>query len=462
MKVRLVVETAPLAQAVTECVFTGGRLVIGRGDDADWTLNDPDMFMSRQHCILTEKDGQVMATDASSGGLFIDNAANPVGAGNAVAIEPGMRLRMGDVVLRVESADAPGLEPAPTGQAEQAEQTGRMVFDFGRKPDGPPPEPVERPSSLPDPFGLSGSGRNYERRRDPKPPKPLDQDDDFALDLRKHSPAAEPRPHRGGGYFDNPRPAAPPPADPDSTLAAGSDLFADWAAPPAEPEPPVAPPVEPEPQPDPPAARPANAPVAAARRPADGDLRDALLRGMGLDPAEFDGDPLQQAERIGQSMRLLVEGVMLLLRTRAQAKQKARVAQTIIASSDVNPLKFLASPEEVMASFIEPRGRGYLGPDDALREAFRDLTDHELRTWTALQTALRRMIDRFDPEEIETALEDVGVLENLIAGGRGAKLWRLYRERYRDIARSAEDQFLGEVGADFRDAYENDGRRRND
>ena len=153
---------------------------------------------------------------------------------------------------------------------------------------------------------------------------------------------------------------------------------------------------------------------------------------------------------------------MLLLRSRAEAKQKARVAQTIIASSDVNPLKFLASPEDVLASFVAPRGRGYLGADAAVGEAFRDLTDHQLRTWTALQAALRRMIDRFDPDEIEKAMEDVGLLESLIAGGRSAKLWRLYQARYREIAKAAEDRFLGEVGADFRDAYEHERRRRDD
>ena len=30
----------------------------------------------------------------------------------------------------------------------------------------------------------------------------------------------------------------------------------------------------------------------------------------------------------------------------------------------------------------------------------------------------------------------------------------LYQQRYRDIARTAEDRFLGEIGAEFRDAYE--------
>jgi type VI secretion system protein ImpI len=35
-------------------------------------------------------------------------------------------------------------------------------------------------------------------------------------------------------------------------------------------------------------------------------------------------------------------------------------------------------------------------------------------------------------------------------------MWQLYQERYRDIAEAAEKRFLGEVGADFRDAYENE------
>lgn len=490
MNVRLVIESTPHAQSVTEHVFTGGRLVIGRSDDADWVLNDPDMYVSRQHCILTEQGGQVMVTDASSSGLFIDNAANPVGTSKAVAIEPGMRLRMGDFVLRVEALTGGASEPA-----RRAADPGGMVFDFSRREDEPPPpEPGPRPKDLPDPFGLSSSARSHERQRPAAPPKPLDQEDAFGLDLRKAfdgpatpaPPAPEPR-RNTGGYFDSPAPAAASPAEPPprpvaepvaTAPAAKPDIFADWRdttanrtiapqaeapvpeAPrpePAQPEPPAATPPEPEPvamraplePPAPPQPQPAT-----TRAPADGDAYDALLRGMGLDPAQFSGDQVAQAEQIGRSMRILVEGLMQQLRTRAMAKQKVRVAQTIVASSDVNPLKFLATPDDVLANFVQPRGRGYLDAEDALTEAFRDLTDHQLRTWTALQAALRRMIDRFDPTEIEKAMADVGLLESLIAGGRSAKLWRLYEERYREIARSAEDQFLGEVGADFREAYE--------
>ena len=530
MSVRLVIESAPHSQAVTERVFDGGRLVIGRSDDADWPLNDPDMFISRQHCILTEKDGRVMAMDASSGGLFVDNAANPVGTSNAVPIEPGMRLRMGDFVFRVEAVSGPVTAPGPA--------PGRMSFEFGLAPDEQvPPTPAERPKDLPDPFGLAASGPSRERRREPAQPRPLDQHDPFALDLRKAFAAPDDAPSArdtdpapaGGGYFGGPAAkAADTFSAPSAPSAAKPDLFAGWSQPVVEPAPdepveaaplfpvtatptpavptPAVPKIaapeitgpetagprpaafeaiapepvvtqparQPEPQPAPrpapvlepdpiprpaaPEPTPAEAPLTATDR----DLYAALLRGMGLDPAQIGGDPIQQAEQIGRSMRLLTEGVMLLLRSRAEAKQKARVAQTIIASADVNPLKFLASPEDVLASFVAPRGRGYLGADAAVQEAFRDLTDHHLRTWTALQAALRLMIDRFDPDEIEKAMENVGLLESLIAGGRSAKLWRLYQARYREIAKAAEDRFLGEVGADFRDAYEDERRRRDD
>jgi type VI secretion system protein ImpI len=64
------------------------------------------------------------------------------------------------------------------------------------------------------------------------------------------------------------------------------------------------------------------------------------------------------------------------------------------------------------------------------------------------------MIDRFDPTAIEEELKSSSTIETLLAGGRGAKLWELYQKRHREIAQSAEDRFLGEIGADFRDAYE--------
>jgi type VI secretion system protein ImpI len=64
------------------------------------------------------------------------------------------------------------------------------------------------------------------------------------------------------------------------------------------------------------------------------------------------------------------------------------------------------------------------------------------------------MIDRFDPVAFEEELKSTSALDKVLAGGRGAKLWELYKKRHGEIAASAEERFLGEIGADFRNAYE--------
>lgn len=443
MNLRLVIEAAPAPQAETERIFCGGQMSIGRSPDADWQIEDPRMFVSRRHCVISEEGGQVVVTDASSGGLFIDNAANPVGLGNVAVIEPGMRLHLGDFTFRIEAASS-----APGPVEEPAERS--RFFPAGTAPSPPEPAP-ERPASLPDPFGLRRDGSEEKRHKEvARPPRPLDQYDPFGLDLRKsdaEAPALESETDRTGsfGAFFEDVPAASQAPSPNPGSKA--DIFDDWQQiAPGEPaqSSPIADEQAKIPQPH------------ASREPPAEDLRDALFRGMRIDPAEIPAeDAIAQMEHLGEVMRSMVEGVMLLLRTRAQEKQKVRVAQTIIASADVNPLKFLATPEDALSALIRPRGRGYMAPDEAVENAFRDLADHQVRTWSALQVALRRMVDRFDPAEIAREMEDVGVLESLVAGGRNAKLWQIYQDRYRAIAETAEKQFLGDVGADFRDAYEN-------
>jgi type VI secretion system protein ImpI len=252
----------------------------------------------------------------------------------------------------------------------------------------------------------------------------------------------------------------------------GSDVVeadsTDTTAPQQVPKPPTAPwpPIEvfPEPektetpQPIQPVASPQQQP-ADIRQHAHNDIA-ALYKGMGLDPALAKDATPQELEAIGARFKEMVDGVMFLLRTRAEEKVKVRVAQTIISNADVNPLKFLATSEDAILALIRGRGDSYLPGDKALTGAYRDLADHQVRTWQALQTALRRMIDRFDPEVIEREIEGAGFLEKLVAGGRNAKLWQTYQNRYREIAKAAEDKFLGEVGADFRDAYEEKRNRK--
>ena len=193
---RLILEHAPNAQSVTEIAYHGGQFTVGRGDDADWSISDPDKFVSRKHFVLSEEAGAIVVTDASTGGLFIDGGSNPLGVGMSQPLENGMRLRFGDFVVRVEIGPATEAEPARS-------QGSKSSFEFSFDPVEKPPEPQERPDTLPKPFGVQSSSFFDKAESETKKPlKPLDRDDPFALDLKGTKPSPETEPSQDSYSFD--------------------------------------------------------------------------------------------------------------------------------------------------------------------------------------------------------------------------------------------------------------------
>lgn len=443
-------EQGPRDQPVRQMRLETGALVIGRGADADWRIDDPDMFVSRAHCTIHAGPGGFTVTDTSTGGLFVDDARAPLGTGNSAALRDGTRLRLGDFLLRVRIVAAPAAEMEPAWRPPPA---------------APPPVPPASAAAPPPAVGRSpfdGDDFFASPRAEPGPPRPADLPDAFEKQVAPRYFAAEPaapaRPSQP--FFDDPftldpLPSTQPPAaaTPAATAPAPARPIAaggfDWHSPavePPSPAPPAPGPAPPEPiRPAPPPAPPF-APGA----------RDAFLRGLGLDPAAFPSrDPEAEMEEFGRAYRLMLEGFMHLLRKRAQEKDSARVSRTVVGAVDVNPLKFMPTADAALATMIGEGAPGFLGAEAAVTGAVRDLAQHHVDAWRGVQSALAGMIDRFDPAALEEELKAHSALTTLLAGGRRAKLWELYEERYREIARSAEQRFLGEVGADFRDAYEN-------
>lgn len=452
MSLRLIIEHTPHPQQSVERRLEAGDLSIGRGAECDWQLDDPDMFISRKHCVISGRDGQFTVMDASRGGLFLDGRDKPLGAGVAATVEDGMRLRLGDLVIRVELLTTARSDKFVYQDGDLREVTpvrsaplpaGFDADDFFA-PRAPTPPPPPRPESLPQPFegGPVPFATPPPERRATAPLF----DDPFTLDPVA-TPVSQAEPAQTSSFsdfsfsFGDP----PPPVKPDPDT---NRMRERMAMPPQLEQTPMIAAIAPQAVETP--------PPPPAPKVADPALLTAFFRGLGLDARTLpDGGTPEEMEALGLRFRLLADGLVHLLRTRAREKNSLRVAQTVIGSADVNPLKFLATTEDALASLVIPRGKGYLGPEEAIKAAFRDLSDHQLRTWTALQSSLRRMIDRFDPAAFEAEVEQIGLVKSLIAGSRSARLWQLYEERYRDIAKSAEDRFLGDVGADFRDAYEN-------
>ena len=223
MTLTLILENAPRPQAVSEMRHEFGDLSIGRGADADWQIDDPEMYISRRHCVIRAEGDGFTVIDASSGGLFIDGAETPLGAGNSAPLEDGMRLRLGDYVIRVAMGGAArqAAAPAPAKPAQQTLDTD----DFFSTPVERPPE-TPRPDNMPPPFEPPASTSFFdsdedEKKKDPGPVF----DDPFTMDAlpskrEDPAPAAEPeedsRDFDFGDFFgdDDKEEAAPEPAKP--------------------------------------------------------------------------------------------------------------------------------------------------------------------------------------------------------------------------------------------------------
>lgn len=449
MSLLLTLQHGPRTQPVRQMTLETGELVIGRGSDADWQIDDPDMFVSRAHCRITADRDGYLATDVSSSGLYVDEATTALGPGNSVRLRDGMRLRLGDYVMGVDLRRVT-LTPPRKATAHPGDQTPHASIGagtdsfFSTRSEEEPSKP--RPAGLPNPFEQPEPGAYQRAKFGERDSQAFD--DPFSLDpvgSDRDQPRSDNASREADPFGFNADDSSP--ADrTDPASAAGQPFFADEALP------------LPPPQPlshslDRSGTGKVGAPSVHAH--ADERLRAAFLRGMGVDPSDHpEKDAIAEMEKFGRQYRMMMEGLMQLLRKRAEEKGNARVAQTVVGAAEVNPLKFLPTVDDALATLLAERSPGFLAGEPAIADAVRDLANHHVRAWRGVQGALRRMIDRFDPAAIEEELKSSSAIETLFAGGRAAKLWELYRKRHQEIATSAETRFLGEIGADFRDAYE--------
>ena len=159
--------------------------------------------------------------------------------------------------------------------------------------------------------------------------------------------------------------------------------------------------------------------------------------------------------RIGLLLRLSVEGTLQLLITRQEFKREVKADVTIIASQANNPLKFSPSVEVALDHLLGTGVmRGFMGPTEAMRDAYTDLRAHEFGVMVGIRAALQSVLDRFSPEALEQRLTDKSMLDSLFAANRKAKLWDQFHALSRQIQEEAQEDFHTLFGKAFLKAYD--------
>jgi type VI secretion system protein ImpI len=463
----------PLSVAVT-----GKRGIdIGRDQHLDWTLPDPTRYISAKHCEVRYRDGGYWLYDVSTNGTFLNGSDGRLKAPHR--LNNGDRLTIGQYIIAValdgeDNAARPATPtPAPVSYQELWSGADDAAPPIDSKLLRPPaqhkpvnPDFLHWAVDVPDTL-------HADPDRAPARPAPAD-DDLWARGPARPAPPVEPQP------------AMPAPRRPVwvSTEPSGA-----WAAPPPsnaaveypatrEAQPPT--PSWPNAQPDfaPPApASEALAPQALAPQAlapqalapqvaatggsaAPADFMRHLAHGAKVPDGTFARDPAQLAEELGVLIRMVTENMRQLLSARLQAKRIARMSnQTSIEALNNNPLKFSPTSEDALRIMFGAPTASYLDARRALEEAFGDLKEHQIRTYSAMQQAIAMMVADLDPQAIDNATEADRGLSGVI-GSRKARLWDAYVARWQAKTRGQDGGLADVFMQYFAECYDSGDTRK--
>ena len=424
----------------------GGSLTVGRGPANDLVLPDPDRTLSKSHFVIEDHNGNVVVVDLSTNGTFLNYSKIPLGR-TPTPLNSGDVLGLGPYELVVEISQ-PGRGDAIAPPAAQ---------------DPLSPGRAER---APDPLDLlddAGPGGDFldnllgpEKPTGPSQFKPADPIDELLPPLDEEAPFfGKPDDGRGGQGASQP---AHNPSTQDSfrpQATGGQNLIPDdWddlfegiedsaaAAHPAAPQP-----APPEADAPPPAPAPAEA---SAR---DRDLAAAFLKGAGAAEVQIDEADLPNTmARMGRVMRTLVTGLREILMTRTSIKSEFRIEQTMISAGGNNPLKFSISPDQAIEAMIRPTTKGYLSPESAAEQALQDIKAHEVAMVAGMEAALKGVLKKLDPKELEGKIETSSAFGSLLKGKK-ARYWDVYEKIYAEISDQAENDFHDLFSREFARAY---------
>jgi type VI secretion system protein ImpI len=485
MELTFTVLRCPDAVAPETRSIAGGEFSVGRGPGVDWVLPDPERLLSKRHFAVAFRSGTWQLADTSTNGTFLNREDAPIGAGDIRSLRDGDRLRLGAYEIEVRLIEAAVAGPAGGGFASPfgmddpfgaTPSPARNPFDepgfpvHGAAPTSaqlPPdfdplaPEPSERAHGFSGPTQADHSPLLEDAFRPPMPTPsgiPDDWDKDLLEGIAPPGQAA-PQPPATPPVFVQPTP--PPfaqPAPPAQAYVApvAPPVYAPppVAPPPVVASPPVAvPPVEFVQAPPPPVAAPRPPPPPPqAQAVSDAALLDAFLRGVQLTDAK-PTDPVAMMQGLGQAFRMLVSGLRSVLIARAAVKSEFRIEQTMIRARGNNPLKFSAGDDDALGALLGTGRRTDMTPADAVADALRDIKLHELATMSAMQSAVRTLLDGLEPAKLRASAEQGGGL-SVLPAQKKARAWDAYEALYTRTAQALADDFDSVFGKAFARAYE--------
>jgi type VI secretion system protein len=410
-------------------VFGVGGGTVGRAEDNDWVLPDPERFISGHHVRIEYRQGEYWLADTSSNGTYVNDSDTPQSEQGSYALHDGDRIRMGDYEIAV-TIDANNDFPpdnsaivafdgialaSPTGRSAQKATDEDIGVDldleslFGHPDDSSSGlTPVNAWGQAVESAAVSSSRRKRDENAAPKTPAtstPPVQTQPPAPAARREPPKKPAEPVESSAWhlstrrvepFRNPLRSSEPPAGMDGGDSAGG--------------------------------------------------AQALFRGAGIDPSTLPPSVQAQAVQLaGQLLREMVLGMMDVLQARNELKNRFRIPDPSVTTpqtAEYNPLQFSAGVDEALRKLFEAQNKTssrYLSPLEAVRESFHDLKTHQLAMTAALQTAFMEFLSHLDPAELQERF-DRGLKRGGLLGAATNKMkyWELYSEFFQTLVQKQD------------------------
>jgi type VI secretion system protein len=418
---------------------------VGRAEGSDWVLPDMNRIVSNKHSIIDFHDGGFFLTDTSTNGVFLNNADKPLGYNNAVRLHEGDSLVIGEYRIRVEiestdrfsmpsQDDSPRSidavmcesawqesekpEPLPLGlsredglQLESRDSLSK-AWDSVEDKFSHPASQSDHTPAINDAFSVPAAHME-------QLPEDWDKIGVSADKGRAHDDSPEKHPLADGGFQSS----RPPHGLSDctlneSSLDSASQVFSTGNSP---------------------------------------NGINEFLQGAGLDPAKVRSDnPRLSLTQLGRLYREMIQGVMDVLIARASLKNEFRMPHTIIRATENNPLKFSVGVDDALEYLFFKDGEGFLQPEDAFREVYQDIKEHQFATVVGMRAAFHSLLQMFAPERLQSKFKKRSKWGWLSFRNRKAANWELYEQWYSELMTDTDDHFQQLFSTEFGRAYENE------
>lgn len=409
---------SPKQVAIKRFDSAGGTL--GRSEQADWYLPDPERVVSSVHAVISFDGANYTISDKSTNGLFVNRSVEALGEGGSHRLQHGDILCLGDYEIQVALVDAKPVgvsnDNTLVGNVTQAKTNGLphngahgLLIDELLAP----ALNSRNSASLVTSADQANTSTNAlptqqlgldEHFLPPAAMIPDDWDDSWQTDVTQAEIAKS---GMQAGLKPNASPKAAPRADTTSASTINDDCM------------------------------------------------QAFLRGLAI--ADVSPQSLGSAmwwEQLGLAFAQSLQGVLSVMRERSQVKNRFRVNQTTFQQRENNPLKFSANIEDAFYNLFNRPGSSFMPAKQAIAEAFADISQHEAAIIAGAQGAMAGMLAQLAPEKLEATDIGGGFVDKLNPAQRQARCWARYKMLHQELAQEVQRKDHSGVNDDFIAAYE--------